>query len=252
MFVLLLLVQLKLADIGLVRVHESVSGNQSLEMHESFGNLMISETRFIDSLEDFMSTKWVFVSSSETGFSPFYLLSVLAKITAKRTVIGRFGCVPTEFVDHRMTFQKCHRYPILESGFAFTSDLISDFKPLTDIFEYAVGLSFSNATFIDDFRFNYLAPNVTSDINRYSISFPRNSSDLPAKLAHVTGISFPVFVSPHAKAQAVLGRNASFMDLTFATSDVLDVTCGTEQLHPPPLIYTKKPVVEIPCFENPQ
>lgn len=250
MFVLLVLLQLKLADIGVVRVEESTPGNQSMEMSELFGNLKVAETRFVDSLKDFESTKWVFVYSSDTGFSPLYLLRVLGKITAKRTVIGRFGCIPTEFVDPRMPFQKCHRYPILESGFAFTSDLISDFKPLTESFEYSVGFSFSGATLIDDFRFNFIAPSVTTDLNRYSISYPMNSSDLPAKLSHVTGISFPVFVSPYAKAQAVLGRNASFMDLTVATSDVVDVKCGGEQLQIPPIVYSKKPVVEIPCFDN--
>lgn len=255
MFVLLLLLQLKFDDIGFIRVGQSALTNQSSAVHNFFRPLMISNSRQITSLERFESTQWVFVCSSMTNISPSYLLNVLRGISqAKRTVIGRFGCIPTDFINPEVPFQKCHKYPILESGFAFTSDLINDFKTHTDFFEFSVGLSFSDATFIDDFRFNFLAPIVTPDLGRYSISYPASSSDLPTELAHVTGLTFPVFISPYAKAQVVLGRNAtSSMGLTFATSDVVDVVCSkedTEALEIPPLIYVKRPVVKIPCFQS--
>lgn len=118
-------------DISFVRV------NNFTESKRDPASWIFQNYNIIKSIPDFISlipkisqTKWVFMSSESTAIAPRYVSHILNSIPdekAKKLLLGRFGCIPTNYVYGNVhEFKLCYRFPILESGFAFTSDLLKN------------------------------------------------------------------------------------------------------------------------------
>ena len=222
------------------------SGNVSSSVDSIF-----SERAYVENLDQLIISKpirWVFICSAKTGFSPFYLLNILRQLPEERTIIGRFGCIPTEEISKNMRFKTCHKYPILESGFAFTSDLMKYIEMPLARSEYSVGISLSNidCNIIDDFTFGFLTPRKRTE-GFLTTYFPADSSHLALNAIHASGLAIPVMLTPFNKVYLSLGSNFTLFGREIRSTDVISVECGSNTVRPP-VIYSQKPVFEIPCF----
>lgn len=114
----------------------------------------------VESIQDFISiipkiskTKWIFISSGSTAVAPRYVSYILNSIPTEKSrnqLVGRFGCIPTIYVPENINeFKLCYRFPILESGFAFTSDLLQkkQFQRLIEEFNSSKNISELNKNY---------------------------------------------------------------------------------------------------------
>lgn len=244
---IVLLVTLRFEDVALVRIGNENGEKNSVD--ELFPNVVYSNGTncLVSTIED---VNWVVVVSRETGFAPFYLLSLLQSIQAHRTVVGRFGCLPTSAVPENVAFKRCHRYPIAESGFAISVDLLKHVKDISPRFEYSVGLSLVgiNVAWIDHFAFRFLKPHHRES-GFLASYFPWSASDLPPESAHASGITVDVMLTPHGEASVPLGSNFTFLGNEIRASDVIRVQCDDDIVRPP-RIYSRQPVFRVPCFSG--
>lgn len=116
-------------DISFIRI------NNFTETKRDPASWIFPNYNVVESIQDFISlipnisqTKWIFISSQSTAVAPRYVSYILNSIQTEKTenlLLGRFGCIPTSFINGIVhEFKLCYRFPILESGFAFTSDLL--------------------------------------------------------------------------------------------------------------------------------
>jgi hypothetical protein len=242
---------LRYEDIGLIKTGML---NQSLD--SSIGDLfpLFSPEDLISKSLRLLATTWIIVCDSLTGISASYLLHILATFSPVNTIIGRFGCIPTSELASVREFKLCHKYPILKSGFVFSTDLAAQFQLLPNVsLEYSIGLSFSNATFYDDFRFHFLAANSSSRGTRFAVSFwPFFSSMLENKYFHASGLNVSVMLSPFVSGEAVLGGNLYFLGNLVQTRDFVEIRCGnfSEEMVKSLFMYLNRIFVEVKCFDE--
>ena len=240
-------VSLRFEDVALVRIGNENGERNSVD--ELFPNVVYlnGTSGMVSKIED---VNWVVVVSRETGFAPFYLLNLLQSIQARQVVVGRFGCLPTAAVPEDVAFKRCHRYPIAESGFAMSADLLTHVKDVSPRFEYSVGLSLVgiDVAWIDHFAFRFLKPHHRES-GFLASYFPWSASDLPPETAHASGITVDVMLTPHGEASVPLGSNFTFLGNDIHSSDVIRVQCDDDIVRPP-RIYSRQPVFRVPCFSG--
>lgn len=230
-------------------------------------SLLFANYDIIQSIQDFISlipkiskTKWIFISGQNTAVAPryvSYILNSALKQKSEKFLLGRFGCIPTKYTTGIVReFKLCYRFPILESGFAFTSDLLqtkqfqqlikeieidlnstkydeinnSELKSKFNFsllkLEYLIGLGTSEANAIDDFRFSYFASNSTFRNSLFLASFnPSSSSNLDIDFLHASGIRFKEKVTPFAEGEVILGTGLNFEGEIFPFDEHITVSC---------------------------
>jgi hypothetical protein len=245
------LLAIRLSDIGLATVGNSTLNPALRSLFPE--SISISDTLVNSSVfRPFQRKQWILLCDAETGIAPFYLLSFLATVAPLRTVIGRFGCIPTPELPPNRPFRRCHRHPITRSGFLFTTDLLNQFQMVSPVLEYSVGLSFQEATFIDDFRFQFLPANSWFRRSTFLASFwPSASSSLPFRFSHASGLQVPVVFTPYLRGMSVLGGTTAIPRGVVETSEFVDVKCGLPNGRTVGSVgvYLRRPVVEIRCFD---
>lgn len=246
---IVLILSLRFDDVALVRIGKEPIYKTD-EVDSYFQQVVYANSTEILAA-NIRDPQWVAFFPSETGLSPFYLLNVLQSIRPRRTIIGRFGCIPTTEVPQSLPFKKCHTYPIRESGFAISFDLLKHLKDLSTCFEYSIGLSLENVkntVMIDDFSFRFLPPQKRT--SGFLISyFPSTASDMELHTTHASGLTVNVMLTPHGQVPITLGSNVTFLGDEIPWRSVLDVECD-DDIVIPPLIYSQRRVVGIPCFSS--
>lgn len=245
--------------------------------------LVNSTSSFLKLLPNITTTKWIFMSDFETAISPGYIKYILSMINNRNTIIGRFGCIPTSSItSYNVTYFKlCYKYPILQSGFAISSDFFENsfFKSLINAFnsknrffnqyriEYLIGLgSEYNSNCIDDFRFSYFTSYFENRQSLFLPSFyPRSSSNLDIPFIHASGITFTRKVSPFMSAEIVLGVGIKFNNSVYEYNDHVKIEClnngqldfdlkkqsgfnDDKYIKLPPMDYVDPLLVQVYCF----
>lgn len=210
--------------------------------------------RFLSDAQRSEGVKWLFVHGSDTAVSRGYLIDVLSRVECANTVVGRIGCLPTEYADEFADFGVCHKYPILEAGFAFSRDLIAKFRECARAVDYAVGISFGGARFVDDFRFSFLPPQRERESLFLATFAPARASDLPPAFAHAAGVRVPLRLSPLFRADAILGANLTAFGRVTPVSALVSLHCldadAPAQLLLPPPVAAPTHSVHIRCFDE--
>lgn len=233
----------------------------SLKINEvsflSFNN----KTSALQSFNDFLHNasqdkkiKWIFMYDSETSISKNYIIEILSNIKNKNTIVGRIGCLPTDYINYFNDFEICHKYPLIEAGFAFSSDLIPFYKTYSPKLDYSIGISFKNANFIDDFNFSFLSPYKKREQAFLATFSPYYVSDLPDSFIHATGIKISLKLSPFFKTKVKLGTNIMAFGKNTSVSSILNFHClsssSKHNIINPPSVASESYNIYIKCFDH--
>ena len=201
---------------------------------------------------------WVIATKKGTSIGIEYLLSFLNSYSPKNIVIGRIGCLTSKLIQNQYShFQTCYPYPIIESGFVFSFDLLSHINFTSHIYEEDFCLSFQNSKMIDDFHFNFFPPVKSRKL--FSFNFPylisfftHSKLKISEKFLHAAGFSFDILLSSFSKAKAIIGEGIFFRSNFFETEQI-HLECGKHQnwsqILTPPLIPSKNFSVKIKCYD---
>lgn len=206
-------------------------------------------------ISDFLSERnklpditWVIFSKYDVNLSPYYLKDVLSHFDATKTVVGRFGCLPTETVPQTQKFSTCKPYPILQSAFAMSADLFDKIPNDFQITEQNIVKSDTLFKYIDDFRFHYFPADHSTRGNDFAISYyPQNSSNLLPIYSHVSGMNFSFMVSPKIRINSKHGisPNSSIKGVS------LHYYCSNQSLlQSIPMTYHNNITIPINCFKS--
>lgn len=199
-------------------------------------------------------TQWVVISKKNTYFGVNFLASILDSYEPFNTVVGRFAC--KSFINHSsslLPFKKCLPYPIIESGFAISSDLLLSLSFKTHSLNDDLAYSFRNARIIDDFRFNYFNATYSRSVfneNPYIASFTSPTKpNISSLFYHIFGFSFSALLSPFAKALVIIGEGIHFRHKKLS-SQIIQLECfnySNWTILTPPFIYHSNITLRLKC-----
>ena len=193
-------------------------------------NLTLNILNLKNNLNNFKNYDWILIKSNETGYSINYLNYFLKNINPNNTIIGRFGCIDNKYFQFKSFFIKCIKYPILKSGFLISKDLILKLNNFNNNFEFDIGISLINSTFIEDFKFHFFSINHKTRGNDFLLTFfPLNSSNLLYKFIHISGLYYKYNYSPFLIVDIIFGIGIFFNNSIFKIN-TYPIKCSSKEI----------------------
>lgn len=190
--------------------------------------------------------KWVVFAKKDTAVSPYYLKHILESISDKNAIVGRFGCLPTQYMNNQDAFTTCQPYPLLKSAFAVTYNLFKTLPSDFNFSEYEFGQHLKNFKYYDDIHFHYFASDHATRGKEFAASyFPKSSSTIMPELAHISGLEIPYLAAPTILHRLKIGSQFQ-RDLRVPT---INFKCGNYSfIEPTPLTFQRELTLRVNCF----